>query len=44
MIDISGPIHRGFVPKLWILPPEGTNGHITSWGPLLAGLPVDRFR
>ncbi|MGO1530703.1 MAG: hypothetical protein ACTHZ5_06020 [Micrococcaceae bacterium] len=30
---------HGFVPKFWILPPEGTNGHISSWGPMLSGLP-----
>jgi len=28
-----------FTPKAWVLPPEGTNGHITSWGAMLAGLP-----
>jgi hypothetical protein len=29
-----------FAPEPWVLPPHpGTNGHITSWGPNLAGSP-----
>lgn len=31
-----------FVPIFWVLPPWGTNGHITSWGEMLAGAPPVR--
>ncbi|WP_256376022.1 hypothetical protein [Citricoccus sp. SGAir0253] len=32
-----------FAPKRWVLPPHsGTNGHITSWGAMLSGLPPAR--
>jgi hypothetical protein len=28
-----------FTPVFWALPHPGTNGHITSWGAMLAGFP-----
>lgn len=37
---LTRPVFRHkFVPIFWVLMHPGTNGHITSWGEMLAGAP-----
>jgi len=33
-----------FAPIHWVLPGDGTNGYISSWGPDLSGVPAESTR